>query len=414
VQGFSRSEPGAELRHEQMHYNGVTPSTRSSPADSKVCFGQKRTFLQLGTVLVGGGAVQKWGQVTQAGQQVADLTLQGANLSVGVVHAGLDPVVQIGVRHAAEVGLAINLVVLSSTDHLAGDDDADLTDAGDIGVEQTTLNLLSSQGSRERLARGVDHAVGDTDGLGQNAAQTDTREDIHVVTLAGVVGAGLALGVGEGESREGRTRGEEATTVSVLDGGLIVTLRLGGRVGEGEDDGSSVPVSHLGEDLGSEDTTQSRQTHQDSGLDVVNNLLQSLPLLASIVLTSKVNLVVSELVTTVSSDETLGINKVEAAAGLILGHTLTHEELDDLLGNTDTGRAGTEEDSAVVLAWQTRSLNSIDDTTEDNGAGTLDIVIEASVGIAVTLQSGERILEVLELDNNSRISFVLAEIVRVD
>lgn len=375
---------------------------------------RQRPFLQLGTVLVGGGAVHQWRQVTQAGQQVADLTLQRANLSVGVIHAGLDPVVQIGVRHAAEVGLPINLVVLSSTDHLAGDDNADLTDTGDIGVEQTTLDLLRSEGSRERLARGVDHAVGDTDGLGQNAAQTDTREDIHVVTLAGVVCAGLALGVGEGEGREGRARGEETTTVGVLDSGLIVTLRLGGRVGEGEDDGGSVPVSHLGEDLGGEDTTQSRQTHQDSGLDVINNLLQSLPLLASIVLTSEVDLVVSELVTTVSSDKTLSVNKVEAASGLILGHTLTHEELDDLLGNTHTGRAGTEEDSAVVLAWQTRSLNSIDNTTEDNGAGTLDIVIEASVGVAVTLQSGERILEVLELDDDSKLSFALAEIVRVN
>lgn len=378
---------------------------------------EKDQILQLSAILLlGRRAIRRDGRrdCSQTGEEVTDLALQSADLGVRIVHASPNPVIQLDVAHRAQSDLAIDLVFLGGTHHLAGDDDADLTDASDVGVEQTTLDLLRSQGSRERLARGVDHAVGDTDGLGQNAAQTDTGEDIHVVTLAGVVGLGLAGGVGEGEGREGRARGEETTTVGVLNSGLIITLRLGGRVGEGEDDGGGVPVSHLGEDLRGEDTTQSRQTHQDSGLDVINNLLQSLPLLASIVLTSEVDLVVSELVTTVSSDKTLSVNKVEAASGLILGHTLTHEELDDLLGNTDTGRAGTEEDSAVVLAWQTRSLNSIDNTTEDNGAGTLDIVIEASVGVAVTLQSGERILEVLELDDDSKLSFALAEIVRVN
>lgn len=340
---------------------------------------------------------------------MTDFTLELTDLGVGVVHAGLDPVVQIRVGHVAEVGLAIDLVVLGSADHLAGDDDADLTDASDIGVEQTTLDLLGSESGGEGLAGGVDHAVGDTDGLGQNAAQTDTGEDIHVVTLAGVVGLGLAGRVGEGECREGRTRGEEAATIGVLDGGLVVTLGLGGRVGEGEDDGSSVPVGHLAEDLRGEDTTKSRQTHQDGRLNVVNDLLEGLPLLASIVLTSEVNLVIGELVTTVSSDKTLSVDEVEAATGLILGHTLTHEELDNLLSNTDTGGTGTEEDSAVVLAGKTGTLNGIDDTTENDGTSSLDIIVEAGVGVAVTLESGEGVLEILELDDDTK-QALLAEV----
>lgn len=360
------------------------------------------TFLQLRTVLVGGGTVHQRGEVAQAGEQVADLTLEFADLSVGVVHAGLDPVLQIGIRHVAEVGLAVNLVVLGSTNDLAGDNDANLTNAGDVRVEQTTLKLLGGQSGRQRLAGGVDHAISDTDGLGQNAAQTDTGEDIHVVTLAGVVGLGLASGVGESAVGEGRTGGEEAATISVLDGGLEVTLRLGRRVGEGEDDRGGVPVGHVAEDLGSEDASDSRQTHQDGGLDVVDDLLEGLPLLASIVLTSEVDLVVGELVTTVGSNKTLGIDKVEAVTGLILGHTLADEELDNLLGNTDTSGAGTEEDSTVVLAGEAGTLDGVDNTTEDNGTSTLDIIVEASVGVAVTLQCGEGVLEILELDDNTR------------
>lgn len=192
---------------------------------------------------------------------MADLALERAHLGVRVVHAGLDVVVQVGVAHLAESSLTVDTVGLGSTHHLAGDDNADLTDASDVGVEQTTLDLLGSQSGGESLTGSIDHAVGDTDGLGQDAAQTDTGEDVHVVTLAGVIRAGLAGRVGEGHGGERRAGGEKATTIGVLDGALVVTLGLGGRVGQGEDDGGSVPVGHLAEDLGGENTAQSGQTH---------------------------------------------------------------------------------------------------------------------------------------------------------
>ena len=337
---------------------------------------------------------------------MADLTLEAADLGVRVVHAGLDPVVQIGVAHVAELGLAVDLVLLSRADHVAGDHDADLANAGDVGVQQAALDLLGGQSLGEGLTRGIDHAVCHTDGLGQDAAQTDTGEDIHVVALARVVGAGLTRRVGEGLGGEGRARGEEAATVSVGDGALKVTLGLVGGVGEREDDGGGVPVGHLAEDLGGEDTTQGRQTHQDGGLDVVNDLLEGLVLLAVVVLAGKVDLVVGELVATVGSDQTLGVDEVEAATGLILGHALANEEVDNLLSDTDTGTAGTEEDSAVLLAGETGTLDGVDDTAENDSAGTLDVIVEAGVGIAVPLQCGEGVLEVLELDDNAKLPLV--------
>ena len=333
---------------------------------------------------------------------MTDLALEGADLSVRVIHAGLDPVVQLDVAHSAERSLAVNLVLLGGAHHLAGDNDADLADAGDVRVEEATLELLGGEGLREGFTGGVDHAVGDADGLGQDAAQADTGEDVHVVALAGVVGAGLAGGVGEGAVREGGAGGEEAAAVGVLDGGLKVTLGLGGGVGEGEDEGGGVPVGHFAEDLGGEDTSHGGETHKDGGLDVVDDLFEGLELFAVVVLAGEVDLVVSELVTAVGSDKTLGVDEVEAVAGLILGHAFAHEELDDLPSNTDTGAAGTEEHRAVLLAGQTGALDSVDDTAEDDSASTLDVIVEAGVQITVTLKSGEGVLEILKLDDDTK------------
>lgn len=163
-------------------------------------------FLQLGGLavhLLGGRAVRDRSHVAQAGEQVANLALQGADLSVRVVHARLDPAVQVGVAHVAQPGLPVDTVGLGGTHHLAGHDDADLADAGDVWVQQAALDLLGGEGLREGFARGVDHVVGDADGFGQDAAEADTWEHVHVVALAGIVGAGLALGVGEGCGWEG-------------------------------------------------------------------------------------------------------------------------------------------------------------------------------------------------------------------
>jgi hypothetical protein len=338
----------------------------------------------------------------QTREEVTDLTLQRADLSVRIVHAGLDPVVQLKVAHGAQSDLAIDLVFLCSAHHLAGDDDADLADASDVRVEETTLELLAGQSGGEGLTGGIDHAVGDTDGLGQDAAQTNTGEHVHVVALAGVVGAGLAGGVAEGEIGEGRAGGEETAAVGVGDGSLEVTFGFGRGVGQGEDERGGVPVGHLAQDLRGEDAAHSGETHQDGGLDIVDDLLEGLELVAGVVAAGEIDLVVGEVVTAVSGDETLGVNEVEAVAGFVLGHAFAHEELDNLAGDADTGAAGSEEHGTVVLAGQTGTLDSVDDTAKDDSASTLDVIIEAGVQVTVALQCGEGILEILELDDDTR------------
>ena len=134
---------------------------------------------------------------------------------------------------------------------------------------------------------------------------------------------------------------------------------------------------------------------------MIHHFLQRLELSSGIVGAGKVHLVVGQLVPAIRRDKTLGIDQVEAPACLILGHALVHKELHNLLRNADSGASRTKKDGPLILALNSRSLNCIDHSTEDNGAGTLDVVIEASVRVAVPFQCGERILEVFELNHNS-------------
>ena len=140
---------------------------------------------------------------------------------------------------------------------------------------------------------------------------------------------------------------------------------------------------------------------------MVNDLIESLELSTLVVTAGEVDLVVGELVTAVSGHETLGVDEVEAVAGLVLSHAFAHEELDDLAGDTDTGAAGAEEDGTVVLARKTGALDSVDDTTEDDSASTLDVIVEAGESVAVTLQCGEGVLEILELDDDTKRSLLV-------
>ena len=56
----------------------------------------------------------------------------------------------------------------------------------------------------------------------------------------------------------------------------------------------------------------------------------------------------------------------------------------------------------MVLAGQTGALDSGDDAAKDDSASTLDVIVEASVQVAVPLKSGEGVLEILELDDDTR------------
>lgn len=325
-----------------------------------------------------------------------DLILDLLALGEGVVHALLDVLGQSLVVHVAEAELAVDTSLLGGADDTAGNDNADLTNAADVRVHPVLLDLLGEERLREGLTRDVDHGLGDVDSLGQDGTESNTGEDVHVVALARLKSLTVVL-----KSRERRARSEEDTALSVLDGVLEGALRLAAGVGKGEDDGHLVQLSHTLDDLGGEGTADGGETHENGGLDVLNDVLESLVLLALVVVTREVELVLGKLVATVVGDETLRVDQPEALSGLVLSETLVHEELDELLGDTNTGRASTEEDGALVSSGNLGLLDTVDEATEDDSTGTLDVVVEHGVGVLVTLERREGVLEVLVLDDNT-------------
>lgn len=80
---------------------------------------------------------------------------------------------------------------------------------------------------------------------------------------------------------------------------------------------------------------------------MIDDLLERLELLALVVLAGKVDLMIGQLVASVRSDQAFGVNEVEAFTSLLLGKALSDEEVDDLLGHSNTGRSRSQEDCSM-------------------------------------------------------------------
>lgn len=81
----------------------------------------------------------------EVGGELLDLFLDLFALGKGVVHALLDVLGQGLVVHVAEAELAVDTGLLGGADDTAGDDDADIADAADVGVEPVLLDLLGQE-----------------------------------------------------------------------------------------------------------------------------------------------------------------------------------------------------------------------------------------------------------------------------
>lgn len=110
---------------------------------------------------------------------------------------------------------------------------------------------------------------------------------------------------------------------------------------------------------------------------------------------------VGEFIAPVIGNETFGVDEPETSSSFILGQAFSDEELDNLLGDTNTSTAGTHEHCSLVLGRNTGSFYSVDDSGEYDRAGPLDIVIEAGILVLISLECREGILEVFELDDDA-------------
>jgi hypothetical protein len=96
----------------------------------------------------------------------------------GVVHASPDVLVELLVGHVAKSQLAVDLLSLGRADDTAGDDDGDVADALHGRVEPVLLGLLGEKGGAEGFGRCVNHRLRDGDGLREDSAKAEPREDI--------------------------------------------------------------------------------------------------------------------------------------------------------------------------------------------------------------------------------------------
>ena len=102
----------------------------------------------------------------------------------------------------------------------------------------------------------------------------------------------------------------------------------------------------------------------------------------------------------------LGVYKPKATACLILSQAFLDEILDNLLGYSDTSRSSPHEYRTLSTNRNMRLLKGVDNACQDDSSSTLNIIVEAAVFVLILLESRERVLEVLKLDDNSEGSLV--------
>lgn len=81
----------------------------------------------------------------------------------------------------------------------------------------------------------------------------------------------------------------------------------------------------------------------------------------------------------------LGIYEPEHLSSIRFGNTALDKELANLLGNTNRCGTSTKENQLLVLEGDARVLEGIDSTSKYDGTSSLNVVIEASVCIAISL-----------------------------
>lgn len=95
------------------------------------------------------------------------------------------------------------------------------------------------------------------------------------------------------------------------------------------------------------------------------------------------------------------IHQPKLALGLLLAHPLLLKVLANRLCDSNSTGSSTKEEDPLILERNLGEGESPNSASEDNGAGPLDVVVEAGVFLTVLEQEGEGegSVEVLELDD---------------
>lgn len=319
-------------------------------------------------------------------------------------------------------------LLVGHLDDTHGDITGDLTHPRQSRVYAAFCPLLIVEAVGQGKGALRDHLIANSSCLAEGTCQTDAGEDVEVVALTRNEVLSLVV-----EFWEWTSRGKDDGSLCCLDRRLEVALGQVRGIRQGEDNRTLVELRHALQDLLGKGVRDRAETDDGSRLDVLDCLDQCLALLALVVVSSKVNLVLRELVSTavilsvsfssslifphrernsLMCHETLGVTQPDAVLCLFVGKALTRKEALELHGNTDTGAACTEEEDLLVVKGPARGLAAdtcrICEATEDDGAGALDVVVENTVVLLVAVQEEESALgaKVLELDDEIGVLFV--------
>lgn len=329
----------------------------------------------------------------------------------GVPHRLLDHVLEARAMGQLSTSQALLISNLADT---GGNLLGDATEFAHAREQDTLLQLVLGRHVGNGHGSLHEHLASDTGGARGGDGQAQAGKRVGVVQLVDLADLALVLNVLEGAST-----GENGPAISPLESLLGCALGLAGGVGEREDNGLFDTVGHGANGTLREDTGSTAETQDDSRLDGLDDLLEGHAVLH--VLLSVADLALVQLgafaaggllrAKSAVTDQAMLVEHPDAAVGLLarLDLALLNHAVNDTLADTDTGTSGTNADDALVtqiVEGLTTSLQGSENTSQGNGGGGLDIIVEAADLVLVLVEKVVSVLrlEILELNEGIRVS----------
>ena len=109
------------------------------------------------------------------------LLLHPPRLLHRIIHLRPNPLLQLLIPHPFNTLFAIHARLLRRADNAHSYNDADVADAADFGVEPALGGFVGGERVGEGGGGGVDHGLGYCGCLGEDGAEADAGENVHVV-----------------------------------------------------------------------------------------------------------------------------------------------------------------------------------------------------------------------------------------
>lgn len=115
------------------------------------------------------------------------LLLDSLRLNSRIIHLAPHPFLQLFIAHTLNALFAIHARFLRSSNDAHSNNDTDISYAGDFGVQPTLVDFRRGEGGAERGSGGIDHGLRYFCCFGEDGAETDAGEDVHVVACRSLV-----------------------------------------------------------------------------------------------------------------------------------------------------------------------------------------------------------------------------------